>query len=94
VAATLEPEIEDITSPTVQKALGELQRLESRLSWARPITQVGALVCSFWLLYRVFEARGFLPSFLAFVGLSFVYRFGVSPMFAVAAGFLCSVFMQ
>ena len=45
-------------------------------------------ICSFWLLYRVFADRGFLLAFVAFLALSFVYKFGVSPMFAVAASVL------
>ena len=53
---------------------------------------VGAVVCSFWVIYRVFAASGFLLAFFAFLGLSAVYKFGVSPMFAVAASILCFYF--
>lgn len=85
----MEPQIEDISSEKVQKEITKLQTLESRISWVRLVTLIGGIGCSFWLIYRIFAARGFLLAFFAFVGLSFVYRFGVSPMFAVAASALC-----
>lgn len=88
----MEREIEDVSSEKVQNEIRRLQTLESRISWARVVTQIGGIVCSFWLIYRVFAARGFLLAFLAFVALGFVYKFGVSPMFAVAASVLCFYF--
>jgi hypothetical protein len=54
------------------------------------VTGVGALAaCSFWLIYRTFAGHGFWIAVLVFVGLSFVYKFGISPMFTVAASALC-----
>jgi hypothetical protein len=88
----MEPEIENVSSAKAQSEIWRLQALESRISWARVLTQIGALVCSFWLIYRVFAARGFLLAFFAFIALSIVYKFGVSPMFAVAASLLCFYF--
>lgn len=88
----MEPTIEDISSEKVQNEIRWLQALESRVSWVRVATQLGALCCSFWLIYRVFAARGFWLAFFAFIGLSLIYRFGVSPMFAVAASVLCFYF--
>src|SRR5947209_20416738 len=82
-------ESEEISSEGVQNEIRQLQLLENRLSWTRILTQIGGTVCSFWLIYRVFTVHGFLPAFLAFLGLSIVYKFGVSPMFAVAASVLC-----
>ena len=38
------------------------------------------------------RARGFVWAFIAFVGLSFIYKFGASPMFAVAASVLSFYF--
>jgi hypothetical protein len=83
----MEP-IEDVSSEKLQREIRRLQAIEGRISWVRVVTQFGALGCSFWLIYRVFAARGFLLAFFAFLGLSLVYKFGVSPMFAVAASIL------
>ena len=88
----MEPEIEDISSEKVQSEIRRLQMLESRISWARTVTLIGGAVCSFWVIYRVFAARGFFLALLAFAALSLVYKFGVSPMFAVAASVLCFYF--
>lgn len=85
----MEGKIESISSEKVQKDMHSLEVLERRISWARGVTAVGALVCSFWLIYRAFAVRGFWVAVLVFVGLGFVYKFGISPMFAVAASGLC-----
>jgi hypothetical protein len=84
----MKPDIEDISSEKVQSEIRRLHALESRISWARVLTLVGAIGCSLWLIYRTFEANGFLLAFLAFVALSFVYTVGLSAMFAVAASVL------
>jgi hypothetical protein len=87
---TREPGIEDISSEKVHhREITALQTLETRISWARTVTHVGAITCSFWLIYRVFEAQGFWGAVFAFIGLCVVYGFGLSPMFAVAASVLC-----
>ena len=88
----MEPEFENISSGKVQNEIRRLQTFESRISWMRTITLIGGLCCSFWLICRVFEARGILLAFFTFIALSFVYNFGVSPMFAVAASVLCFYF--
>jgi hypothetical protein len=80
----MEPENDEI-----QKEIERQHGLENRVSWARVLTLIGAVVCSFWLVYRVFSAHGVLAAFLAFILLSIVYKFGASPMFAVAASILC-----
>jgi hypothetical protein len=83
------PDIEDISSEESQREIRRLEKLEIPVSLARFLTSIGASVCSFWLIYRVFAAHGFLLALLAFVGLGFLFKFGLSPMFAVAASFLC-----
>jgi hypothetical protein len=88
----MEPEIEDIGSEKVQNEISRLQSLEGRILWARVVTMVGAIGCSFWVIYRVFATSGFLLAFFAFLGLSIAYKFGASPMFAVAASVLCFSF--
>jgi hypothetical protein len=85
-------EIDDISNKKVQGEIVRLRVLESRISWLRTLTLAGAVWCSFWLIYRVFVAQGFLLAAVAFVGLSSVYKFGVSPMLAVAASALCFYF--
>lgn len=88
----MEPEIENISNEKVQSDIRRLQMLDSRSLWARAVTLIGGITCSFWLIYRVFAAGGFLLAFLAFIALSFVFKFGLSPMFAVAASVLCFYF--
>ena len=82
-------EIADIQSTKVQASIRELQWLESHVAWAGVVTLLGGLAASFWLLYRVFHAKGFWMSLLAFAGLSLLCKFGFSPTFAVASSFLC-----
>jgi hypothetical protein len=88
----MEPNIADISSEKVRNEIRKLQDLESRISWVRTLTLLGAMGGSLWLIYRVFATHGFLSALVAFVGLSFVYKFGASPMFAVAASALCFYF--
>jgi hypothetical protein len=88
----MEPEIEDIASEKVQSEISRLETLESRILWLRIITLLGGTICSFWLIYRMYAAHGFVLAFVAFLGLGFVYKFGVSPIFAVAASILCFYF--
>ena len=83
------PEIEDISSEKIQREVLRFEKLEIPVSLARFLTGIGASVCSFWLIYCVFAAHGFLIAFFAFIGLSFVFKFGLSPMFAVASSVLC-----
>jgi hypothetical protein len=78
--------------PDIQKEIQRQQGLENRVSWARVLTLIGAVVCPFWLVYRVFSAHGVVAAFLAFILLSIVYKFGASLMFAVAASILCFYF--
>lgn len=85
----MEPMIEAISSEKVQNDIRRLEILEGRISWVRAVTLFGGIGCSFWLIYCVFTAHGFLVAFMTFLGLSFVYKFGVAPMFAVAASVLC-----
>lgn len=86
------PEMEDIASEKVQNEIQRINELTKWVSWARPITMLGALITSFWLIYRVFVAYGFWAALACFVGLSLVYGLGISPMFAVAASVLCFYF--
>lgn len=72
----------------VQAAL----RLVSSFGWLGPASSLAAAVTSFWLIYLVFEARGFVAAFLAFILLSICYKLGPAPMFAVASSFLCFYF--
>ena len=80
--------IEDVSSPSMQKEMNSLLELQNRIGWLRALTMLGASVSSFWFIYRVFASNGFLLAFLAFFALAFIYKFGASPMFAVAASFL------
>jgi len=84
----MEPGIEDISSEKIQATIRRLEVLEKRISWARALTLIGGLACCFWVLYRVFATRGLLLAFLAFIALSVVYKFGISPLFAVSASVL------
>lgn len=85
----MKPASVDIDNPHVQEEIKRLTWLEKRVTWARGMTLVGACVCSFWTIYRVFEASGFWPSVYTFIALSVVYKFGISPMFAISASALC-----
>lgn len=79
------PQIEDISSEKIQKKITQLHLLHARTRWASVLTHVGGFACSCWVVYRAFTTHGFWIALLAFIALSIVYRFGVSPMFAVAA---------
>jgi hypothetical protein len=85
----MEPKIEAISGEEIQNEIERLQTLERRIGWVRGVTLLGALICSFWLIYRAFAAHGLWIALLFFVGLALVYKFGASPMFAVAASALC-----
>jgi hypothetical protein len=74
---------------SMEHEVRRLVGLESRVAWMRPITLAGSVICSFWLIYRVYEANGVALAIGAFVALSLIYKFGASPMFAVATSFLC-----
>lgn len=59
--------------------------------WAMPVRAVTGLLAplaSFWLLYVVYQHSGLWTAFFSFLGLSFTYRLGASPMLAIAASFL------
>jgi hypothetical protein len=85
-------EIEDIDSPAIQESIQRLRRIHHWTMWARPLTLAGTLFTAFWLVYLVFRAFGFVAAFGCFLGLSFVYNLGASPMFAVASSVLTFYF--
>ena len=81
-------EIEDINSATVQRDLLAVATLGKRVASVRLLTAVGGPVTSFWLLYVAYRTSGFLSAFGWFIGLSIAYKFGASPMWALAATIL------
>ncbi len=85
----MDTEISDDQRRAAYIAYGRLELLQSRVLWARAISGIGAIVCSFWLIYRVLVAHGFLAALAAFVGLSLAYKFGQPFMFMIASSFLC-----
>ena len=64
----------------------------SKYGWLGPISLLAAVITSFWLLYLIFTARGFLTTLVAFFLLGISYRLGPAPMFAVASSILCFYF--
>ena len=69
----------------VQRLMG----IANATAWMRPVAGLGATVTSFWLIYLVYSASAAGPAAGMFMLMSFVYWFGPSPMFAVAASILC-----
>ena len=80
---------EDGMDSELERAFADVQHIEGRIRWARPLTSVAALVCSLWVVYRVFAVHGIFAAAFAFLGLGLIYGLGVSPMLAVAASVLC-----
>jgi hypothetical protein len=74
---------------SVTDAIERQHGLENRVSWARTLTLIGAVICPFWLVYRAFSAHGVFAALGALIMLGIVYQFGASPLFAVAASILC-----
>lgn len=63
--------------------------LEYRVLWARVLTLAPRYTLLVLANLPRVRAGGFLPVFFALVILCFVYKFGVSPMFALTASALC-----
>ena len=72
--------------------LSKRQQLEGKYGWLGPASTLCATVTSFWLLYVVFQAKGFLATFVTFFFLGVALKLGPAPMFAVAASILCFYF--
>ncbi len=81
-------EIEDINSPKIQAEMQALAALGKRVAPVRLLTAIGAPLTSFWLLYVVYQSAGLLAACIGFIGLCIVYKFGLSPMWALAASVL------
>jgi hypothetical protein len=81
-------EIEDVNSPKIQTEMQVLVTLNKRVAPVRLLTAVGAPLTSFWLVYVVYRSAGFLTAFVWFIGLGIAYKFGPSPMWALAASVL------
>ncbi len=62
--------------------------LETGIVLPRLLTMLGALGCSYWVIYREFAAHGFILALLSFFGFGVICKFGLSPLFAVAASIL------
>ena len=50
--------------------------------------RIGAFGTAAWMMYVMLSRGGWLSSVVAFVVLSFSYKFGTAPLFMVAASYL------
>lgn len=80
--------VDDINSQAVETAVKRLRVVTMWTMWARTVTLVGAAAFAVWLIFLTYSSSGVIAAFGWFVGLSVVYRFGASPMLAVAASVL------
>jgi len=84
----LEPVIEDINSDEIQREIAGVNTLNKSIIWLRLATLIGTLTSSFWLIYITYISNGIWAVLLLCALLSIVYKFGVSPIFAVVASIL------
>ena len=89
---SIEPKIEDINSPEIQKEIDDLMKFKKYTSWIYSLTEIGAVITSFWLIYKFFVVYNWWVGISSFIALAIIYGFGLSPMFVITSSILCFYF--
>jgi hypothetical protein len=85
---------ESVDKAAAERVIYKALILKTRLGWLGPVSSIGGVVTSFWLIYAAYSARGVLAATLALIFMSICYGAGPAFMFAVASTFLCFLLKQ